>query len=77
MDIGHLQFTTAVAVAKFCVVQANQVKHCGVEVVLVDGNFDGFESKCVGCAMRETGADAIIEQPYGAAIGVVIAFDRL
>ena len=41
MHVGQTEISAGVAVGQFGVVEAQQVQHCGVQIVQVDFVFDG------------------------------------
>ena len=72
-DIGKAAFEAVVEDAEAFVVEAEQVEHCGVEVVKRVDIFDGLESEFVGDAMADAGLDTGSGQYDGETTGVVVA----
>ena len=55
------------------VVDAQQMKHRGVQVVDVDHVLDGVVAELVGLAVGDAGLDAAAGQPDGKALDVMVA----
>ena len=73
MDIGKAAFEAVVEDAEAFVVEAEQVEHCGVEVVERVDIFDGLESEFISGAMADAGLDTGSGQYGGETTGVVVA----
>ena len=73
MDIGKAAFEAVVEDAETFVVEAEQVEHCGVEVVERVDIFDGLESEFISGAMADAGLDTGSGQYDGETTGVVVA----
>src|SRR5687767_1634860 len=58
VDVGEAEVSAGVAVGELFVVEAEEVKHGGVEVVDVDFVFGGFEAEFVGRTVGGAAADA-------------------
>ena len=62
VDVGEAKVTAGMAEGEFFVVQAEQVKNGGVEVVHVEFAFDGLISPFVGGAVGIAGTDSAAGQ---------------
>ena len=73
MDVGQPHVAAAEAVGQSLVVDAQQVKHRGVQVVDLDLVLDGVVAVIVGGAVDGAALDSAAGEPHGEAIGIVIA----
>ena len=73
MDIGESAIDTVVIEAEFFMIEAEQVKCRGVEVVAVNGLLGGFEAEVVGAAIGGATLDAAAGHPGRESSGVVVA----
>src|SRR5438309_2832805 len=71
VNVGQPEVAAAVAVGEFLVVNAQQVKNGGVEVMDVHGLIDGVHAEIVGGAVHHAALDAAAGQEHGEA-GVVM-----
>src|SRR6266699_5808949 len=72
-DVGEAEIAAGIAVGQLLVVDAQDVKQCGVQVVDGDAVLDGLESKLVGCAVANAALKAAASHEHGEAVGIVIA----
>lgn len=73
VDIGQTEVSTSISVGEIFVIETEQVENGGVEIVDVDGIFDGFEAEIVGLAVLIAAADAATCHPHSEAVMIVIA----
>ena len=73
LDVGEADVAAGVAEGEFFVVEAEEGEDGGVEVVDVDGVFNGFVAVVVGGAVGEAWFGAAAGHPHGEAFGVVVA----
>ena len=73
MDVGETEITAGVAVGELFVVEAEEVKNGGVEVVDVNDFFDGSEAEIIGGAVNISSFDTTAGEHHGESVGVVIA----
>ena len=73
VDVGEAEVSALGTVGEFGVVEAEEVKEGGVEVVDVDFVLHGVEAEFVGFAEGGTALDAAAGEPHGEGVGVVVA----
>src|SRR5688500_817922 len=73
VDVGEAVVAAAVAVGQLLVIQAEQVQHGGVQVVLVELVFDGAGAVLVGSAVADAPLDAAAAKPHAETGGVVVS----
>src|SRR4051812_37657249 len=73
VDVGQAEVAAGVAVGQALVVEPEEVKEGGVEVVDVDLVLDGGEAELVGRAVGVTALHAAAGQPDREAVMVVVA----
>src|SRR5262249_59006662 len=73
MDVGQAEVAAGVAVGELFVIESEEVKYCGVQVVHMDLLLDGLETQVVGCAVDVASLDAAAGHPHGEAVVVMVA----
>src|SRR5688572_21010493 len=73
MHVGQSPVRAVVAESKLGVVDAQEAKDRGVDIVAVGGMFGGFVGPFVGAAVGNAAFDAPASEPVGEAEGVVVA----
>src|SRR4051812_20973020 len=73
VHVGEAEIAALEAVGEPLVVEAELVEERGVEIVDVDGVFDGVEAEVVGAAVAQAGLDAAAGEPDRVAAVVVVA----
>jgi len=73
VDIGQAEITPGIAIGQSLVIESQQVKQGGVEIVHVDFVLDRFVPKLIGGTVGETGLQAIASQPGRKSSCIVIA----
>ena len=73
MDIGKASFEAVVENGEAFMVEAEEVEHCGVEVMERVDVLNGLESEFIGGAMADAGLDTGSGQYGGETTGVVVA----
>ncbi len=72
MDVGEAVVAALEAEGEAFVVDAEEVKQGGVEVVDMDGGLDGAEAEVVGAADDLAAGDAAACEPHGEGLDVVV-----
>ena len=73
MHVGEAEITAGVAVGEALVVDAEEVKDGGVDVVDIDGSFDGEVAEVVEHAVAGAGTQTSAGHPDGEAPGMMVA----
>ena len=73
VDISQAEVTPGIAIGQSLVIESQQVKQGGVEIVHVNLVLDCLVAELVGCAIGEAGLDATASQPGREPLGIVIA----
>ena len=73
VHVGQTEIATGVAIRQLRMVEAEQMKHCGVQVVYVHTIFDRLKAEFIGRAVDMAPFYAAARQPYGEAVVVVVA----
>ena len=64
IDIRQSKIAAGVAVCQAFVVNSQRIQQCGVQVVHVDGVFDGMKTEVIGRAIGQTIFDATAGHPH-------------
>lgn len=72
-DAGETEVEAVDAVGEVFVVEAEGVEDGGLDVVDVDGIFDGVEAEFIGLSVGDAGFDPAAGEPHGEGLGVVVA----
>ena len=73
VDVCQSEISAGVAESKFFVVEADEFEECGVQVVDVNGFFNGFEAEFIGCSVSIAAADSAACKPHGEAPVIMIS----
>ena len=73
MDVGEATVDAVVAVGEALVIDAEEMEHRRVDVIAVDGLFDGFVGPFVGGSVADTALEAAAGQPGGEPRGIVVS----
>src|ERR1051326_9119355 len=72
-DVGQAEISSGIAISKFFVIEAQEMKHGGMKVVDVDWVLNSAIAELVGRAVDVSAFDAAARQPDGEAVVIVIA----
>ena len=73
MHVGEAEITAGVAIGQALVVDAEEVKDGGVDVVNIDGSFDGEVAEVVELTVAGAGTQTRTGHPDGEAPGMMVA----
>lgn len=73
VDVGEAEIATGVTEGQFFVIETEEGKDGGVEIVNVDFVFSGLETEFIGGTVDITSFDPAAGQPGGEAVMIVIA----
>ena len=73
VDISQAEVAPGIAIGQSLVIESQQVKQGGVEIVHVDLVLDRLVAELVGCAIGEAGLDATASQSGREPVGIMFA----
>ena len=72
-DVSQAEIPACVTVGKRLVIEAEQMQHCRVQIMHVNGVFDRFEAKFIGPAVDCSPFDPAAREPNGKSIWIMVA----
>src|SRR5690348_12757878 len=72
-DVGQAEISTGVAEREAFVIEAEQLKHCGVQIVHVHAVLNGPKTKLIGSAVNLPATDAAAGQPDREAVMIMVS----
>ena len=73
MHVGQAKVPAGVPIRQSRMVEAQQVQHCGMQIVYVDGIVCRLKSEFVGRSVNRSTADTAARQPARETIVIVVA----
>ena len=73
MHVGEAKLAAGVPVGQPLMIQSQSIKQRGMQIVHVDGFFDGAITKFIRSTVGQAAADTAAGEPHGEGLGMMIA----